>query len=200
MTINFNATARNITFKENDGDKSFDFEWNITSSDLPCVFKDKFSTEDEHKGVYQHPSDKNFPDIDSLVYPLAVFQVTVSLKHPFVQSRGSKNISKEVKWKYPGSKHPAFIYVVPASVYDKFKYQHPLKVDGTRVKSHWNIQQYALKFDIDDKFKDSVLKHLENLISPCSKQDDDEDREETTEPNANNLASELGNLNIKDKE
>jgi hypothetical protein len=69
------------------------------------------------KGKYLVPEKPNWNDIDSVLAPNIAFQMTISLRHPYDQSRVLKQFGE--------LESIAFVYVVPETIYDDFQFQNP---------------------------------------------------------------------------
>jgi hypothetical protein len=103
----------------------------------------------EDKKYYQ-PESKNFPSIDAIIAPYVLFQMTISMTHP-VKMIGLKKLY-ECK-KLSQDKQIAFIFVVPAQLYDNYPKQDFATTTGgvAQMIPDWiktRVKQYALKIDL----------------------------------------------------
>jgi hypothetical protein len=146
LKVSFNdvgGTLTELTKEGDDGEKMVTFQLVVGTA----VSAETSEIIDNAKGgAYVIPVAKNVVDYDALCKNVA-FQMTVSAKHPFNNSR-VKNLLKEV-----GRKKLWFVYMVSAAVYDEFKYQHPLRAKkkplaaSTAEKSDVTITQLVVCVD-----------------------------------------------------
>ncbi|KAF9993425.1 hypothetical protein BGZ65_011039 [Modicella reniformis] len=112
------------------------------------------------------PTISNFPCIDLALAPDKLFQVTVSLEHPIKQAP-LKNIVEAILGEKPKKNaHVGLYFVVPNSIYDKFKVQSYSTLSGGTsekvpdiIRRH--VKQYALKVDLDS----ALAKELKSTVT-----------------------------------
>jgi hypothetical protein len=90
---------------------------------------------DKPNGTYLIPSQSNWNRIDSLFQPDFAFQMTLSLSHPYNQAELTKQ--------FPEREPLAFVYVVPLSKFNDFRFQKPSGINYRNFLLK-NVHQYVM--------------------------------------------------------
>lgn len=123
------------------------------------MFKANHDLAQEQALTFCIPYAKNMADVDSIILPDVLVQVTVSDEHSFNQSR-VLSLGKTLCM--PTKSALKFIYVVPESKYQDFKYQVP---EGSRGKKLNRISPHIHQFVM--YIPDELLPGSSKLFAHC---------------------------------